>query len=157
VAEGTGLVNKVEVAKNTGPEALAGCVTAEMTALRVEPPDVNSAEVTFHWEFRPGSPKRPPADPFFGVQPAVLDCYSDYLATVDRNASGQLVIDYAFDLELGTIERLDVIAEGSTVPAPVAECAKQVLASAKMDPERLEDRNAAGRRTFTLSFTPFAG
>lgn len=159
VAAETGALTNIELDRehSTVPEPLASCVTTELAALKLDPPDVNSGQATFTWEFRRGSQKRPPADPFAGAQTAVLSCYSTHLATVDREAKGELVIDYAFDLESGEIERLEVVAEGTTAPAPVVECAKQALAAAKLAPDKLEDRNAAGRRTFTLRYQPFAG
>jgi hypothetical protein len=159
VAADTGALTNIEVDRehSTVPEPLAACVTNELAALRLDPPDVNTGKATFSWQFRRGTQKPLPADPFAGAQAAVLSCYSTHLATVDREAKGELVIDYAFDRESGTIERLDVVAETTTAPAPVVECAKQALAASKLAPEKLDDRNAAGRRTFTLRYQPFAG
>jgi hypothetical protein len=154
VAQDTGVLSNFVIVpdQTTVPDPLADCVTTELAQLRLEPPDVNDAHASFRWTFTKGPRKQPPADPFAGVQTAVLGCYGTHLATVDRNASGVLVIDYAFDRKLGTIERLEIVAEKTSAPADVVECAKQALAGAKLDPERLEDRNAAGRRTFTLRF-----
>jgi hypothetical protein len=159
VAADTGALTNIEVDRehSTVSEPLAACVTTELATLRLDPPDVNTGNATFTWQFRRGSQKRPPADPFAGAQAAVLSCYSTHLATVDREAKGELVIDYAFDRESGAIERLEVVAETTTAPAPVVECAKQALAASKLAPEKLDDRNAAGRRTFTLRYQPFAG
>jgi hypothetical protein len=159
VAADTGVLTNIEIDRehSTVPEPLAACVTDQLATLKLDPPDVNTGNATFTWEFRRGSRKPLPADPFAGTQAAVLSCYSTHLATVDREAKGELVIDYAFDLESGAIERLDVVAEGTTAPAPVVECAKQALAGSKLAPEKLDDRNAAGRRTFTLRYQPFAG
>lgn len=159
IAADTGALTNIEVDRehSSVPEPLAACVTTQLAALRLEPPDVNTGHATFTWEFRRGSQKRPPADPFAGAQEAVLACYSTHLATVDRDAKGELVIDYAFDRASGAIERLDVVAETTTAPAPVVECAKQALAGSTLAPEKLDDRNAAGRRTFTLRYQPFAG
>jgi hypothetical protein len=159
VAADTGALTNIELDRehSSVSEPLAACVTNELAALRLDPPDVNTGEATFTWQFRRGSQKRPPADPFAGTQAAVLSCYSDHLATVDREAKGELVIDYAFDRESGMIERLEVVADPTTAPAPVVECAKQALAGSKLAPEKLDDRNAAGRRTFTLRYQPFAG
>lgn len=156
VLKGTGELRDITVAaeQSTVPEPLARCVTDEMAQLRFEPADAKTAHATFSWEFVPGSRKRPPADPFAGVQEAVLACYSNYLRDVDREAQGELVIDYAFDRANGAVERLDVIAESTTAPAPVVECVTAALRSAKLDPEKLEDRNAAGRRSFGLRYEP---
>lgn len=152
VLEDTGMFANVVVSKGDAPDALADCVTAELVQLRLEPPDVNPAHATFMWQFTRGPQKRPPADPFSGAQAAVLSCYSTHLATVDREAKGELVIDYAFNQDSGAIARLEVIAEATTAPAPVVECAKLALAGARLDPEKLDERNVAGRRTFTLRY-----
>jgi hypothetical protein len=152
VLEDTGALANVVVSKRDAPDALADCVTAELVQLRLDPPDVNPAHATFTWQFTRGSQKRPPADPFAGAQAAVLACYSTHLATVDREAKGELVIDYAFDQKSGAIARLDVLPESTTAPALVVECAKLALAGARLDPEKLDERNIAGRRTFTLRY-----
>lgn len=157
VLEDTGAVANVTVSKGVGskgdaPAALAECVTAELTQLKLDPPDVNPAHATFTWQFTRGSRKLPPADPFGGAQAAVLSCYSTHLATVDREAKGVLVVDYAFDRDSGAIAQLDVIADATTAPAPVVECAKLALAGARLDPDKLDERNAAGRRSFTLRY-----
>jgi hypothetical protein len=162
VAADTGTLTNIEVDRehSDAAEQLAACVTAELAALRLDPPDVNAGHATFTWQFRRGSQKRPPIDPFAGAQAAVLSCYSNHLATVDRNAKGELVIDYAFDRKQGTIERLEVVPDATTVPGPVVECAMEALAASKLAPEDLDDRNAAGRRTFTLryqAYQPLAG
>jgi hypothetical protein len=159
VVADTGALANIEVDRehSTVPEPLAACVTTELGALRLDPPDVNTGHATFTWQFRRGSQKPLPADPFAGAQAAVLSCYSTHLATVDREAKGELVIDYAFDRTSGAIERLEIVSETTTAPATVVECAKQALAASKIAPEKLDDQTAAGRRTFTLRYQPFAG
>jgi hypothetical protein len=157
VLEDTGALANVTVIEGVGskgeaPAALADCVTAELAQLELDPPDVNPAHATFTWQFTRGTQKLPPADPFGGAQAAVLSCYSTHLATVDREAKGVLVVDYAFDRESGAVARLDVIADATTAPAPVVECAKLALAGARLDPAKLDERNAAGRRSFTLRY-----
>jgi hypothetical protein len=150
------LVNiAVDTSRTTVPDPLAACVTDELAELRFAPADAKTAHATFAWEFALGSRKRPPADPFAGVQEAVLACYSTYLSTVDREARGELVIDYAFDRQSGVLERFDVVQDSTTAPAPVVECASAALKSAKLAPEKLDDRNAAGRRSFALRYEPY--
>jgi hypothetical protein len=153
VLDDTGVLSNVAV-QGEAPAALAECVTAELAQLKLDPPDVNPAHATFTWQFTRGSQKLPPADPFRGAQPTVLSCYSTHLATVDREAEGVLVVDYAFDRESGAVARLDVIADATTAPAPVVECIKLALAAARLDPDKLDARNAAGRRSFTLRYQP---
>jgi hypothetical protein len=153
----TGALTKIEVERkrSTVPEGLAACVTDELATLTFEPVDVNTAQATYTWAFTRGPQKHPPPDPFAGAQDAVLDCYRAHLREVDREATGVLVIDYAFDEARGEVERLEVIEDGTTAPQPVVECATQVLAAAKVEPDQLEARNLAGRRTFSLRFTPY--
>jgi hypothetical protein len=157
VEKGTGVLTNIAVdqTQSTAPEGLAACVTDELAQTRLEPVDARTANGTFTWEFVRGSQKRPPVDPFGSVSEAVLACYATHLAEVDRQAQGDLVIDYAFNRESGAVERLDVVAEGTTAPQPVVECASKVLRSARLEPEQLEDRNAAGRRSFALRYTPY--
>ena len=50
------------------------------------------------------------------------------------------------------LERLEVVAEGTSAPGAVVECASQALRGAKVDPGELEERNLAGRRVFTLRY-----
>jgi hypothetical protein len=152
VLEDTGALANLVVDEHGAPDALADCVTTELVQLRLDPPDVNHAHATFTWQFTRGPQKRPPADPFAGVQATVLACYSTHLATVDREAKGELVIDYAFDKDSGAVARLDVVTESTTAPAPVVECAKLALAGARLDPDELDERNVAGRRKFTLRY-----
>jgi hypothetical protein len=156
VEKKTGALHNVEIVaeRSTVPAGLAACVTDELAKLRLEPVDARTAQATFAWEFVRGSQKRPPADPFAGAREGVLTCYATHLAEVDREAQGDLIIDYAFDRTSGAIERLDVVAEGTTAPAPVVACAKAVLGAARLDPKQLEDRNAAGRRSFALRYEP---
>ncbi|HVH97675.1 MAG TPA: hypothetical protein VM869_03155 [Enhygromyxa sp.] len=156
VEKRTGVITDVEVdaQHSTAPEALASCVTDELAQTKLEPVDAKTAQASFTWEFVRGSQKRPPVDPFASVQETLLGCYATHLAEVDRAAQGDVVIDYAFDRKSGAIERLEVIAEGTTAPAPVVECASEVLSSARLDPAKLEDRNAAGRRSFALRYVP---
>ncbi|NVB40783.1 hypothetical protein G6O69_23285 [Pseudenhygromyxa sp. WMMC2535] len=158
-----------EVERNTGaltgitvdagatevPEALAACVTEELASLTLSPPDVNTADARFTWVFALGSAKKPPADPFAGAQDALLACYGEHLAQVDREASGDLVIDYAFDPETGALREFAVVADATTAPQAVVDCAKDSLAAAKLDPDKLDARNTAGRRTFELRYTPY--
>lgn len=146
---------EVDAEKSTVPDALAACVTDEMAQMRFEPADAKTAHATASWEFVLGSRKRPPPDPFAGVQAAVLACYTTHLEKVDREAQGDLVIDYAFNLESGAIERVVVVEESTTAPKPVVECATPVLSSARVEPEQLDERNAAGRRSFALRFEPY--
>jgi hypothetical protein len=152
VLEDTGALANLVVSKRDAPDQLVACVTDELVQLRLDPPDQNPAHATFTWQFTRGPQKRPPADPFAGVQQNVLACYSTHLATVDREAKGELVIDYAFDQKSGTVTQLDVVAESTTAPAPVVECAKLALAGARLDPEKLDERNLAGRRSFALRY-----
>ncbi|MFV8756635.1 hypothetical protein ACNOYE_39325 [Nannocystaceae bacterium ST9] len=156
IAKKTGEIAEVEVvaSETSVPEPLAACVTAELATLRMDPPDAKSAHASFAWSFAPGSRKRPPADPFVEAQTALLGCYSTHLATVDREAKGELIVDYAFDRTTGALERL-AIAETSSAPAPVIACAKPAFEAARIEPEKLDDRNAAGQRTFALRFTPY--
>jgi hypothetical protein len=157
IEKGTGALQHIEVVakRSTVPESLAACVTDELAKLRLEPVDAKTAHATFTWEFVRGSQKRPPVDPFAGSRNGVLTCYATHLAEVDRTAQGDLVIDYAFDRTSGTIERLDVVAEGTTAPAPLVACATEVLRAAQLDPKQLEDRNATGRRSFALRYDPY--
>ncbi|MFO7561449.1 MAG: hypothetical protein R6X02_02300 [Enhygromyxa sp.] len=157
VEKGTGRLIEIEVDphQSSVPEPLAACVTEELAQTRLEPGDARTARGTFTWEFVRGSQKRPPADPFAGTSLAVLACYSTHLAEVDREAQGELVIDYAFERESGELERLEVVGEGTTAPALVVECAVAALGSARLDPAQLDDRNAAGRRSFALRYEPY--
>lgn len=157
VQKRTGELTDIEIdaQRSTVPEPLARCVTDELAHARLQPVDAKTAQASFSWEFVRGSRKRPPADPFAGVQEAVLACYATHLAEVDRTVQGELVIDYAFDRESGAVERLEVIAEGTTAPSRVVECAREALGSARVDPEQLEQRNAAGRRSFALRYEPY--
>ncbi|HLT39444.1 MAG TPA: hypothetical protein VK034_24340 [Enhygromyxa sp.] len=157
VEKGTGRITDIEVdsSRSTVPERLAACVVDQLAQLRFEPADARTARASHGWEFVRGSPKRPPADPFAGATMAMLGCYSSHLAEVDREAQGDLVVDYAFNRETGAVERLDVIEEATTAPQPVVECATAALESARLDPEQLEDRNAAGRRSFALRYQPY--
>lgn len=157
VEKGTGRLTNIEVdaEQSTAPEGLAACVTEQLADSKLEPVDAKTARATFAWEFVRGSQKRPPADPFAGATMAVLACYASHLGEVDRDAQGDLVVDYAFDRERGGVERLEVVEEATTAPQPVVECAVAALRSARLDPEQLEDRNAAGRRSFALRYEPY--
>ncbi|PRQ03677.1 hypothetical protein ENSA5_13700 [Enhygromyxa salina] len=152
----TGELTNIEVSPDSPktPEALARCVTDELDTLALDPPDVKRAEATFTWAFVLGSQKRPPADPFAGAQEAVLACYSDHLREVDREARGELVVDYALDPETGAVAKLELVSDATTAPAPVVECATAALESAHLDPAKLDERNQSGRRTFALRYTP---
>jgi hypothetical protein len=156
VEKQTGQITNLAIVgdRSTVPEELAACVTDELAQTRLDPPDARTARASFTWEFVRGPQKRPPADPFAGASMAMLACYATHLAEVDREAEGELVIDYAFN-PTGELERLEIVAEATTAPPPVIECAAAVLRSARPDPEQLEDRNLAGRRSFALRFEPY--
>ena len=145
----------VDSAQTDAPAPVVACVTDELALTTLSPPDAKTGVANYRWEFAPGSRKRPPADPFAGAEAAVLGCYADHLAKVDREAQGVLVVDYAFDRANGTVSALEVVGEGTTAPAPVVACAEAALRSATIDPSKLEDRNAAGQRSFTLRFEPW--
>jgi hypothetical protein len=154
VEKQTGRLTNIEVANSTVPDRLAACVTDELAQARLDPPDAKTAQASFTWEFVRGPQKRPPADPFAGASIAILACYSTHLAKVDREAQGDLVIDYAFSREAGELERLELVAAATTAPEPVVECAIAAIRSLRLDPEQLEDRNIAGRRSFALRYEP---
>jgi hypothetical protein len=143
---------RVDQAQTDVPEPLIACVTDELATTRLDPADARTAVANYRWEFAPGSRKAPPADPFAGVQVGMLACYSDYLAEVDREATGRLVVDYAFDPARGAVSKLEVVAAETTAPEPVVVCASEALRAATVDPSKLEERNIAGRRGFTLQF-----
>jgi hypothetical protein len=145
---------RVDQAQTDVPEPLVACVTDELAATKLEPADARTAVANFRWEFAPGSRKAPPADPFAEVQEGMLACYSTHLVEVDREATGRLVIDYAFDRASGTVSSLEVVAAQTSAPEPVVVCVREALRAATIDPSKLEDRNAAGRRSFTLQFEP---
>jgi hypothetical protein len=145
---------KVDPDRSPAPEALQQCVTAELATMRMDPPDTKTAHATIQWKFALGSRKKPPADPFSEAQTVLLGCYETHLATLDREAKGELVVDYAFDRETGALERIDFVQDATTAPAAVVECARPAFESAKLEPEKLDDRNAAGRRSFALRFEP---
>lgn len=145
---------EVDAAQSTVPEGLAACVTDELAQMQLEPPDARTAHASFTWEFVRGSQKRPPADPFAGASMAILACYAAHLGEVDSEAQGDVVVDYAFNRTSGELERLDVIEAATTAPAEVVECAITAIRSVRLDPAQLEDRNAAGRRSFALRFEP---
>jgi hypothetical protein len=157
VEKRTGILEDIEVdaAQSTVPEPLAMCVTDELANIRLEPVDSRTAHATFTWEFIRGSQKRPPADPFAGAQERALACYADHLAKVDREAQGDVVIDYALDPESGAVERLDVVAEGTTAPPPVVDCVSKVFSSVQLDPQQLDERNTSGRRSFAFRYQPY--
>jgi hypothetical protein len=157
VQQRTGQLSNVEVVadQTTVPEDLAACVVDELPNMKLEPVDAKTAHGTFTWVFNLGSRKRPPADPFLAAQQAVLACYSSHLGGVDREAKGDLVIDYAFNRETGALDELEVVAEATTAPQAVVDCAVEILAAAKLEPSQLDDRNAAGRRSFALRFDPY--
>jgi len=157
VAAKTGKLGQLEVVDQASdvPAPLAACVTDNIADLKLEPVDVNTGDATVAWEFALGSRKKPPADPFANVQQGVLGCYAKHLREVDREATGTLEIDYAFDREQGRIARLELVAAGTSVPASVAACAKGVLETAFIDPSKLEHRNAEGRRSFGFAFRPY--
>jgi hypothetical protein len=152
----TGRLHDVAVvqAQSDAPEPLEACVIETISTLTLDPPDANTAEATFAWQFVRGSQKRPPPDPFAGVQDTVLGCYTTHLREVDRTATGDVTIDYAFNRESGAVETIDVIADATTAPQPVVACIRDALAAARIAPDKLDDRNTAGRRTFTLRYTP---
>jgi hypothetical protein len=157
VEKRTGELTNIEIdaKRSTAPERLATCVTDELAQTRLEPVDSKTAQATFTWEFVRGSQKRAPADPFASASEAVLACYAAHLAEVDREAQGDLVVDYAFNRESGAVERLDVVAAATTAPQPVVDCASKALGSTRLDPEQLEQRNASGRRSFALRYQPY--
>lgn len=157
VRQKTGALTNIEVVadKTTVPAELASCVTDEIAQLKLDPADARAAHATYTWEFAPGSRKRPPADPFLPAQQAVLACYSAHLSGVDREAQGDLVIDYAFNRDSGAIEQLEVVADATTAPQPVVECAVEILSAAKLDPANIDERIVAGRRSFALRFEPY--
>ena len=159
VAPKTGVLTKVEpVAEQSDvPEGLAACVIDNVSDLKVDPPDVNTAEASFTWEFTPKSRKKTPADPFALAQKTLLSCYSAHLAEVDRDATGVLVVDYTLSRETGALERFEIVAGETTAPAQVVECAKPTFEAAKLEPDQVDDRNAAAKRSFNLRFTPYAG
>lgn len=157
VAEKTGALEKVSVvsADAPAPSGLAECVTAELDGLALDPPDANRAQATFTWNFAPGSRKKQAADPFGATKKGVLDCYSRHLAEVDREAQGTLTIDYAMNPETGAVSTIEVVADQTTAPEAVVECATEALMASAIPADKVEERNAQGRRTFTLRFEPY--
>lgn len=157
VEKRTGAFTQVSVvtSETTVPEPLAQCVTDQLAGMKLEPADAKTGQATYTWEFTPGSRKPRPADPFQVAQIGVLACYSDHLANVDRTAQGDVVVDYAFDQATGELTQLELIADATTAPELVVECAVEVLKAATVDPAQLESRNLAGRRRFALRFEPW--
>lgn len=157
VEKQTGAIREltIDAAKTTVPEGLAACATEEIAALRLEPVDARTAEARFTYEFARGSKKKPPADPFAEVEGAVLACYSAHLAEVDREATGELVVDYAMNQERGTVDELVVVAAETTAPEALVSCATAALATARLAPGKLDARNLAGRRSFAFRYTPY--
>jgi hypothetical protein len=156
VEKRTGALKQIAVdPASTVPTELGACVTDTLATLNLEPPDAKTGVARFAWKFTPGSRKQPPADPFSSAQMAVLGCYSNHLATIDREAAGLLVVDYAFDRASGALTKLEVVAPDTTAPAALVTCATDVMRAVKVEPRELEDRNAAGRRSFTLKFEPW--
>ncbi|WP_181234563.1 hypothetical protein [Enhygromyxa salina] len=141
--------------QSTAPEPLAACVTDQIAQMPLDPPDAKPAHAQITWVFAPGSRKRPPADPFKAVESSLLTCYETHLRDVDRDATGELVVEYAFNPDTGALEQLDVVEAGTTAPGPVVACATEALSSAWLDPKLLDQRNTAGRREFTLRYTPW--
>lgn len=152
----TGRLHDVTVVDSDAPAPLQTCVTETISTLTLDPPDANTAQATFSWSFVRGGQKRPPPDPFAGVQDTVLGCYATHLREVDRTATGDVTVDYAFNRETGAVERVDVIGDATTAPEPVVSCIRGALEAARVAPDNLDDRNTAGRRTFTLRYTPDA-
>lgn len=144
----------VDAARSSVAEPLAACVTNELATQTMDPPDARRAEVTFAWTFVRGPAKAPPANPFAEAEIALLGCYAEYLANVDRNAVGSLVFDYAFDRTSGRLDKFEVAAE-SSAPLEVAACAQPSFRAASLPPDELDDRNAAGRRSYPLRFNPY--
>ncbi len=153
----TGRLTEIAVVaeQTTVPEGLAACVTDELSSLKLEPADAKDGHASYTWEFAPGSRKRPPADPFAGAQQAVLACYSSHLSAVDREAQGEIVVDYALSEDSGALERFAIVAEATTAPPEVVDCAKEILAAVKLDPADVDARNLAGRRSFALRYEPY--
>lgn len=150
----TGALKIIE-APSELPDALAACVLDELAGLKVDPPDVNTARGVFEWEFSPASRKQTPEDPFGLAQQTLLSCYSAHLASVDREASGVLVIDYSLERETGALARFEIVAGETTAPAAVVECAKPSFEAAALEPEQVDARNVSGKRSFKLHYTPY--
>jgi hypothetical protein len=144
----------VDAARSSVPAPLAACVTDDLATLTMDPPDARRAAVTFAWNFVRGPAKAPPANPFAEAEIALLGCYAEHLANVDRTATGNLVFDYAFDRTSGKLSKLEVAAE-SSAPAELVACAKPSFEAASLPPDDLDDRNATGRRSYPLRFTPY--
>lgn len=159
IAKKTGEVTDIEVdtEQSSVPEPLTRCVIAELSTLRMDPPDAKAAHAIFEWSFVPGPAKKPPADPFVEAQTVLLGCYERHLAEIDSEATGDLVIDYAFDRATGALERFDIVADATTAPELVVACAKPSFEAARLEPDDLDDRNSAGRRSFALRYTPHDG
>lgn len=144
----------VDAARSSVPAPLAACVTDDLATLTMDPPDARRAAVTFAWNFVRGPAKAPPANPFAEAEVALLGCYAEHLANVDRTATGSFVFDYAFDRTSGKLGTLELAAE-SSAPAEVVACAKPSFMAASLPPDELDDRNAAGRRSYPLRFVPY--
>ena len=153
----TGVLTNVAVSAGEGglPPELGACLDAELAGLRLSEPDTRTGHGSASWQFVVGPKKRPPADPFAGAQSQLLACYQEHLKTVDREAQNLvLVVDYRFEQVRGTVEQLEVVADETTAPQPLVACASTVLGAAQVAPDKLEERNLAGRRRFTLHYTP---